>query len=340
MKNYRYDVGRLPPSSFADLSRDKAHFAVILPTLRRRHQQFSLPPSAVVGSVACQRTMASSSASSLLRSSSMKWAVGGWTFFIVENLVLSENRTYLIDKLGDESYHAVYGTLSTIATASIGYAYLYKIPKNGPPLLWTVGVVPLPSRVAAWAFLALGASMASQALPKLQIPVAYVSGNNETTKAEHPTAPQQVSKVGQWKVQCPFDFTDSKAGSGENDPHSLDRISRHPGLWSMGLMCLGQACLLPSVPQKVWWSMPFMVAWIGGWHTDSRYCRNMGGTLTQVYCDKTSNVPFVALLQNGGWKELQTEVKPLNALLATSIATVYVLRRGSVPSFVMSAVKR
>ena len=40
----------------------------------------------------------------------LKWAAGGWTFFILENAVLSENRTYLIQQLGDDQYHAVYGT--------------------------------------------------------------------------------------------------------------------------------------------------------------------------------------------------------------------------------------
>lgn len=282
--------------------------------------------------------MASTAASSALRSSSMKWAAGGWTFFIAENLILSENRTYLIEQLGDGAYHAVYGTLSTIATASIGYAYLYKIPKNVPPLLWSVSsAAPMPSRVAAWFLLSLGASMASQVLPKLQIPVAYVSSGGtpeESTKV--PTAVQPET-TGQWKVQCPFDFTDSKAGSSEDEPHGLDRISRHPGLWSMGFMCLGQACLLPSVPQKVWWSFPAIVALVGGAHTDSRFRRGLGGSLSPEYDAKTSNVPFVALLNNGGWREL--EIKPLNALLATSVATVYVLRKGRVPSSVMSAAR-
>ncbi len=273
--------------------------------------------------------------STAIRSSSMLWAAGGWTFFIAENLILSENRTYLIDQLGDSAYHAVYGTLSTIATGSIGYAYLYKIPKNAPPLLWNAA--PLPARIAAWAFLSLGATMASQALPKLQIPVAYVSS---PPKEENTTAPSTVEpSSGQWKVQCPFDFTDSKAGSSQDEPHGLDRISRHPGLWSMGFMCLGQASLLSSVPQKVWWSFPAIVALVGGAHSDSRYRRGLGGTLSPEYDAKTSNVPFIALVKNGGWNELASEVKPLNALLATSVATAYVLRRGRVPSSVMSAIR-
>ena len=34
-------------------------------------------------------------------SPAMRWAVGGWSFFIAENAILSENRSFLIDSLGD-----------------------------------------------------------------------------------------------------------------------------------------------------------------------------------------------------------------------------------------------
>ena len=53
--------------------------------------------------------------------STMRWAVGGWSFFIVENVVLSENRARVIALLGDDEresrYHALYGSLSTAAAA-------------------------------------------------------------------------------------------------------------------------------------------------------------------------------------------------------------------------------
>ena len=274
--------------------------------------------------------MTATSLTSLLRSSSMRWAAGGWIFFIAENVILSENRTLLIEKLGDDGYHAAYGTLSTVAVTSIGYAYLYKIPKNAPPLLWKPGPVPLPSKIAAWTFLSLGLTMASQTLPKLQIPVRYVTA--ATTEPKEAPAPK---KSGQWKVQCPFDFTDAK--SSHDKAVGLDRISRHPGLWSMGFFCMGQGWLLPSVPQRVWWSMPMLVAWIGGSHTDSRYRRNMGGTLPPEYDAKTSNMPFLAMMQHGGWNELLAEFKPLNALVATSIATLWVFRRGRVPTSIRKA---
>jgi hypothetical protein len=270
----------------------------------------------------------------------MRWATGGWIFFIAENLILSENRTYLIDQLGDDGYHAAYGTLSTLAVGSIGYGYLYRIPNGAPPLMWKGASMPLPSRMAAWALLTLGMSMASQQLPKLQIPVSYEKSTATVEVGapilENPLpAPQQ--KSGQWKVQCPFDFTDKK--SSEDMPRGLDLISRHPGLWSMALTCAGYGCFLPSLPQKVWWTMPVLVAWIGGSHTDSRYRRNMGGKLTPEYDAMTSNIPFVALAQRGGWNDVASQLKPLNVLLATSIATIWVLRRGKVPSSIMAAAK-
>ena len=62
--------------------------------------------------------------------SALRWAVGGWSFFIAENLILSENRGRIIEALGDDeretNYHRLYGSFSTAATASILYAYVIK----------------------------------------------------------------------------------------------------------------------------------------------------------------------------------------------------------------------
>lgn len=51
--------------------------------------------------------VASRSLSALLKSKDMQWAAGGWIFFVAENAILSENRTYLIQELGDDNYHYV-----------------------------------------------------------------------------------------------------------------------------------------------------------------------------------------------------------------------------------------
>jgi hypothetical protein len=276
---------------------------------------------------------------SLARSNpSIRWAAGGWTFFIAENAILSENRTWLIQQLGDDQYHLCYGTLSTIATASIGYAY-YTIRKAAPMdpqlVLWKAlkgNKPPLAAVTCGWIFTTLGLVMASQVAPKMQIPVAMVDTNANDNDNENPTvgpsAPSASSSM-KLQVRCPFDFTDKK------DPntalHGLERISRHPGLWSLGLVGLGQSILSPAMPQMIWWMGPAAIAWLGGWHTDSRYKRGMGGTLEPGYASQTSNLPFGALISgrqgHGSWQALANELKPLNAAVAVGASTLWVLRR-------------
>lgn len=189
----------------------------------------------------------------------LRWAAGGWTFFILENYILSENRTYLIEELGDDRYHAAYGTLSTIATASIGYAYYTirrtfmsspssfsasSIPKN--LTLWKSlsSIPPAPNAIGAWICLSLGLIMASQSLPKLQIPLALVqqaetdtTANVPPSTSQHtpqPSQEQPASSGGSYRfqVRCPFDFTDKKMKTLDgNDTavHGVERISRHSG---------------------------------------------------------------------------------------------------------------
>jgi hypothetical protein len=275
---------------------------------------------------------------SLARSNpSIRWAAGGWTFFIAENAILSENRTWLIQQLGDDQYHLCYGTLSTIASASIGYAY-YTIRKAAPLnpqlALWKTAKPPMPVAIGGWMFLTLGLVMASQVAPKFQIPVAMVDENaNAASNADPTVGPSAPSAAAppsmKLKVRCPFDFTDKK------DPnttlHGLERISRHPGLWSLGLVGLGQSILASSMPQRIWWMGPAAIAWLGGWHTDSRYRRGMGGTLEPGYASQTSNLPFWALISgrqgHGSWQALANELKPLNAAVAIGASTLWVLRR-------------
>ena len=133
------------------------------------------------------------------------------------------------------------------------------------------------------------------------------------------------------KVRCPFDFTDKRVQDSASQIYGLERITRHPGLWSFGLIGLGQSFLAASLPQRIWWTGPAAVAWLGGSHTDSRFRRGMGGTLPPEYDCQTSNIPFWAMIcgkqGSGSWNELMNEVKPLNALVAVGISTLMVLRK-------------
>jgi hypothetical protein len=175
----------------------------------------------------------------------LRWAVGGWAFFIAENAVLSENRTWLIQELGDDNYHNVYGTFSTIATASIGFAY-YKIRRSTMPPRWILWRRSPPRMAAAgsWIFLTTGLVMAAQVAPKMQVPVTMTSSGGAGSGG-----------VG-FQVRCPFDFSDKHAADNHGRGGSvrgLERVSRHPGLWSFGFIGLGLSVMAPTIPLRLWW---------------------------------------------------------------------------------------
>jgi hypothetical protein len=89
--------------------------------------------------------------------------------------------------------------------------------------------------------LSLGFGMASQAIPKLQIPVT-ISGNSNNGGGTL------------LQVRCPFDFSDRRAeGSGSTTVHGLERVTRHPGLWSFGFFGIGQSLLSSTTPLLIWW---------------------------------------------------------------------------------------
>jgi hypothetical protein len=304
------------------------------------------------------------------QSNPMKWAIGSWSFFIAENLVLTENRSFIIERLfhgNEEQYHYLYGILSTIACGSIGYAYVYKIlpssSLSSPSslyLLWPIGSAISPLRKLTSFFLySLGLGILSQVPPKLQMPVTYhgemMTSRKHTTsqKTEDtsslpiPISEQQQQQQHTWRVRCPFDFTTQQEEVSKNVDgtdaavRGIDRISRHAGLWSFGFLGLGQACLTSSIPAKVWFCMPSIVAAIGGWHIDSRYRRGLGGTMPSDSWEKqTSHIPFLAWIRNGiapynnnrNTTTVQTffqkECKGSNAMVAVILAAGIVLRQG------------
>ena len=268
----------------------------------------------------------SSMSLSVFRSPAVRWAAGGWSFFILENAVLSENRTWLIQELGDESYHLVYGTLSTVATASIGYTYYSILKKKVSPGL-ALNPTSSLAMVGGWIFLSIGTIMASQTAPKMQIPFALIDKSTTTTTTTTTSESPFQSKTLQ--VRCPFDFSDKRVA--DDSIKGVDRITRHPGLWSIGFVGLGQAMLAPTIPHQVWWCGPAAVALLGGWHTDSRFSRGIGGTLLPEYECQTSNIPFWAIASGkqgtNAWQSMIEDIKPLNALVAIGGTSLWVLRR-------------
>jgi len=280
---------------------------------------------------ATRSTSLSSRVGAVLRSSDARWAVGGWALFVGENALLSENRTWLIRDVlgGEDNYRALYGAFSTAATGSIAYAYYRLARKNQSAALVVspsaaasaLKAVPVTRTLLAvsWTTMTLGLIMASQSLPKMQIPVS-----------------------SSLQVRCPFDFSDREQRDDGSDYSAsslrgLERVTRHPGLWSLAFVGMGNACLQTGLPLRLWWLGPTAVAWLGGWHTDSRFRRGMGGSLDPAYDSVTSNVPFAAMLTGrqgsspaDSFRQLAGDVKPLNAGIAAAVATAWVASRGRI----------
>lgn len=259
---------------------------------------------------------------SIYGSPQVRLAAGGWIFFVAENAILSENRTALIDYMGHENYHLVYGAVSTAATASIGYAY-YKISRGGGGI---TGIRSSPlNRLTSFGFLSVGLILASQALPKMQIPfmVSY--------------SPSGSSSSGlNVQARCPFDFADQErtVDASSYQLFGMERVTRHPGLWSLALVGAGNALLHSHPALRVWWYGPSLVAWLGGAHSDSRFRRGMGGALDPWYESQTSNLPFAAMVSgkqgapSKSFCNLLEETKLFNACCAIAVASMWILSRG------------
>ena len=87
-----------------------------------------------------------------------------------ENLVLSENRDYLVSKFGEDRYIQVYGALSSLACCSIGVGY-FRFGRNQGPVIFRGAAGALP-QAGAFVVQALGLVGFSQLAPAVQLPFA------------------------------------------------------------------------------------------------------------------------------------------------------------------------
>lgn len=93
-------------------------------------------------------------------------------------------------------------------------------------------------------------------------------------------------------------------------------------------MGLGFASRAKHATDLVMWTMPAVFALVGGLHQDSRFRRGMGGTLPAEIENKTSALPFAALIEGRqSWRALADDLaeKPLNVGLAAALALVLAL---------------
>ena len=167
----------------------------------------------------------------------VRWILGGWIFFMGENVVLSHNRQAIIEFAGDREYHLAYSALSTTACCSILWGY-FRHGRNKGPVLWRVGS---PAQQAGALILqGLGLIGFSQLLPRLQLPfVVAPQTNNKAVSSATPPSPSPPAI----SVRCPMDFTPVDVPA--DGVYGVKRVTRHPTFWSLGLLGLGTALTTP-----------------------------------------------------------------------------------------------
>lgn len=256
------------------------------------------------------------------KNAGVKWITFGWVSFIAENLILSENRTEIIEKFGNDSYHQVYNTLSTLACGSIAWGYLKHGRGMGPTFRARVGI---PSLVAGTLIQTIGLVGFAQLLPKLQVPweIQYenkdsVPSSSITSNSQSITSEASKPATGiKFAARCPMDFRSTKAPANPDEVSGLERITRYPFLWAFGFTCFGSALSTIYWTERVMFSFPMIFALIGSTHQDSRFRRGKGGYLSPEKESKSSLIPFVALLEGKqSWQDVAKELKELNTLLA------------------------
>ena len=293
--------------------------------IRFKKQCIHLNPIRTVGSVLTPNTT---------NNAGIKWIAGGWVLFLGENLILSENREWICEKYGENLYHGVYNTLSSAACLSILFGF---VKHKGTGTKWAnfeKGSAPKSLRACSILLQSFGMLCFAQLLPKFQVPIALDSGNKKehdvsvsidessqdhsTKIAESSTSSESKAKFT-FKARCPMDFR-SKPDLPPDAVYGVERITRHTNLWALASLGVGTAIVTPFLVESMFYAGPVLLATIGTAHQDSRFRRNMGGTLSPEKESKTSNIPFLALLSGRqDWTKLFEEIKWLNGGLAAMI---------------------
>lgn len=264
------------------------------------------------------------------QSTGVRWIGLGWTAFIAENLVLSHHRTEIIENFGNDRYHQFYNTLSGMACASIAWGYFRHGRMQGPVM---AVLKRSPIAVAAGTVLqTIGFIGFSQMVPKVQLPVDIVMEKGETTVASsakaNSTTPATATPLPKIKyaARCPMDF--KPPNIPQDGIYGTERVTRYPMLWSLGLASVGNALSTIYYTEVVMFTFPLIFAAIGSNHQDYRYRRGLGGYLSPEKEEKTSNIPFQALIMGKqSWQEFSNEMKWTNAALAAAGGLFLGLRR-------------
>jgi hypothetical protein len=303
------------------------------------------------------RPRKTSSTPTIPRSSNIgsKIVAAGWIGFLFENVVLSENREWLCTEYGEENYHLGYNTLSSAACLSILYGYA---KHKGTGRTWfkksLLGKAPMPLKVGAIVLQSFGLACFAQLAPALQIPVAlenspvgqnnsnnnnsnssnssnsnsnsnsnnnHSNTNNGLGPSRRPESNETTTAIT-FKARCPMDFR-AKPELPPDAVYGIERITRHSNLWALASLGVGTALTTPFVVNSLFFGGPLLLATLGTAHQDSRYRRGLGGSLSTEKENRTSNIPFAALLVGRqDWMKLFEEIKWLNGGVATLLVVL------------------
>jgi len=247
-----------------------------------------------------------------------KLVLVGMTGFMAENLLLSHYREPLVDKLGEDNFKNVYSVLSTLALSTCGIAILRG--RGGP----YINVSKFNKSIGSL-FQLLGIAGLSQVFPKLQIPFQKQSNeelklipsdkdSNKTMIDVKDNNKNVKSSSGGYVARCPIDFKYEKT---KKEVHGIERITRNPQLWSLGLYSFGVSLFTKSFPLRTLGYSMTIWCIIGSIHRDYRQKKGLSGSITPNKLATSSNIPFQALLENRqSWVMLNEEFKWVNANLA------------------------
>ena len=80
------------------------------------------------------------------------------------------------------------------------------------------------------------------------------------------------------------------------EPRGLGRVTRHPMFAGMALFGVGHCFLAGTMIGVVYFGFLAALGVAGGWHQDAKL-RSLRGDVFQAYLEKTSAVPFVAVIR-------------------------------------------
>lgn len=251
----------------------------------------------------------------------VKWIAFGWSAFLAENLILSENREEIISSSlfggSVEKYRRLYSGLSVAAMGSVAYGYFMHGRRQGPMLSQPI----LAGKFGRFFGLTLQgfgvAGLLHLYLPKLQVPIT--SGFSFQCPIDYKSSRASIDKAsGNRASAISSEINESISSNASSSPTEIFRITRHPMLWSLALTSLPWALMTRYVSHVVMFSGPTLMALLGGWHQDR--VRLSSDRTTREYLEATSNVPGWALLTGKqDVIKLMSELRWVNVALGLSI---------------------